>query len=61
MQTMINCSARRPNIKMQRTGTQACLLDAQSNFPPLILSVIRIQHTVERWPPLVPGGSTMVE
>ena len=39
MQTMIIWSARRPNIKMQRLGSQACLLDAQSNFPPLILSV----------------------
>ena len=24
---------------MQRLGSQACLLDAHSNFPPLILSV----------------------
>lgn len=39
MQTMINCSARRPNVKMPQTDSQACLLDAQSNFPPQILSV----------------------
>jgi len=39
MQTTMNWSARRLNIKMHRKFSQAYLLDAQGNFPPLMLSV----------------------
>ena len=51
----------RPNITIHQSRRRkgVCIVDILCGL--VMVGVIRIQHTVERWPPLVPGGSTMVE